>query len=114
MVNNWRREVMAGAIRVHETGGPEVLRFEQVDVGAPAPGQVRLRQTAIGLNYIDVYYRTGLYPAPGLPFIPGMEGAAVVDAVGDGVTDFAVGQRVAYAAPPLGAYAEYRLMPADR
>ena len=66
---------MAGMIRVHGTGGPEVLRFEQVDVGEPGPGQVRLRQTAVGLNFIDVYFRTGLYPAPALPFTPGMEGA---------------------------------------
>ncbi len=105
---------MAGAIRIHETGGPEVLRFEQVEVGAPGPGQVRLRQTAVGLNYIDIYYRTGLYPPPSLPFIPGMEAAGVVEAVGPEVSDLAVGQRVAYAAGPLGAYAEVRLMPADR
>jgi NADPH2:quinone reductase len=65
---------MAGAIRVHEVGGPEVMRYEQVEVGAPGPGQVRLRQTAIGLNFIDVYFRTGLYPVPGLPFTPGLEG----------------------------------------
>ncbi len=105
---------MAGAIRIHETGGPEVLHFEQVEVGAPGPGQVRLRQTAVGLNYIDIYYRTGLYPPPSLPFIPGMEAAGVVEAVGPEVSDLAVGQRVAYAAGPLGAYAEVRLMPADR
>ncbi len=105
---------MAGAIQIHETGGADVLRYETHDVGDPGPGEVRLKQTAIGLNFIDVYFRTGTYPPPGLPFIPGLEGAAVVEAVGDGVTDLAVGDRVAYAAPPLGAYAEERLMPADR
>ena len=82
---------MAGVVRVHEVGGPEVLRFEQVEVGAPGPGQARLRQTAVGLNFIDVYFRTGLYPAPSLPFTPGLEGAGVVEAVGEGVTEVAVG-----------------------
>lgn len=105
---------MAGAVRVHEVGGPEVLRFEQVEVGEPGPGQVRLRQTAVGLNFIDVYFRTGLYPAPSLPFTPGLEGAGVVEATGEGVTEIEVGDRVAYAAPPIGAYAETRLMQADR
>jgi NADPH2:quinone reductase len=105
---------MAGVIRVHEVGGPEVMRYEQVEVGAPGPGQARIRQTAVGLNFIDVYFRTGLYPAPALPFTPGLEGAGVVEAVGEGVTDLAVGQRVAYAAPPIGAYAEVRLHQADR
>jgi NADPH2:quinone reductase len=99
---------------VHETGGPEQLKFEEVEVGAPGPGQVRLRQTAVGLNFIDVYFRTGLYPAPSTPFTPGLEGAGVVEAVGEGVSEVTVGQRVAYAAPPLGAYAEQRLMAADR
>jgi NADPH2:quinone reductase len=101
-------------VRVHEVGGPEVLRFEQVEVGEPGPGQARLRQTGVGLNFIDVYFRTGLYPAPGLPFTPGLEGAGVVEAIGEGVTEVAVGDRVAYAAPPIGAYAEARLMQADR
>jgi NADPH2:quinone reductase len=105
---------MAGAIRIHETGGAEVLRYEEVEVGAPGPGQVRLRQTAIGLNYIDVYFRSGLYPPPGLPFTPGLEAAGVVEAVGDGVLDLKAGDRVAYASPPLGAYAAERLMPADK
>jgi NADPH:quinone reductase len=105
---------MVGMVRVHEVGGPEVLRFEQVEVGEPGPGQARLRQTAVGLNFIDVYFRTGLYPAPGLPFTPGLEGAGVVEAIGEGVTEVAVGDRVAYAAPPIGAYAEARLMQADR
>jgi NADPH2:quinone reductase len=105
---------MPGVIRVHETGGPEQLKFEEVEVGAPGPVQVRLRQTAVGLNFIDVYFRTGLYPAPSTPFTPGLEGAGVVEAVGEGVSEVTVGQRVAYAAPPLGAYAEQRLMAADR
>jgi NADPH2:quinone reductase len=105
---------MAGAVRVHEAGGPEVLRFEQIEVGEPGPGQALLRQTTIGLNYIDVYFRTGLYPPPAVPFIPGLEGAGVVEAVGEGVSEVRVGQRVAYAAPPIGAYAERRLMAADR
>lgn len=105
---------MVGAILIHETGGANVLSFEEIEVGAPGPGEVRLRQTAIGLNYIDVYFRTGLYPAPGLPFTPGLEAAGVVEAVGDGVRDVTAGDRVAYAAPPLGAYAAERLMPADK
>ncbi len=104
---------MTGVVRVHQTGGPEVLKFEQVEVGAPGPGQALIRQTAVGLNYIDVYFRSGLYPAPSLPFVAGQEGAGVVEAVGDGVSEVRVGQRVAYAGP-LGAYAERRLIPADR
>jgi len=104
---------MPHAIRIHETGGPEVLRWETVDVGDPGPGQIRLRQTAVGLNYIDTYHRSGLYPIE-LPCTLGMEAAAVVEAIGPGVDGLSVGDRVAYAAPPLGAYAEARLMPADR
>src|SRR5918995_1444520 len=105
---------MAGVVRVHETGGPEVLRFEQVEIGSPGPGQALIRQTAVGLNFIAVYFRSGLYPPPSLPFTPGLEGAGVVEAVGEGVTEVEVGQRVAYAGPPIGAYAERRLMAADR
>jgi NADPH2:quinone reductase len=105
---------MVGMVRVHEVGGPEVLRFEQVEVGEPGPGQVRLRQTAVGLNFIDVYFRTGLYPQPSLPFTPGLEAAGMVEAIGEGVAEVGVGDRVAYAAPPIGAYAEARLMQADR
>jgi len=105
--------VKTHAIRIHQPGGPEVMVWEEVEVGAPGPGQVLLRHSAVGLNFIDVYHRTGLYPAP-LPFTPGLEGAGVVEAVGDGVTEFRPGDRVAYANPPLGAYAEARLMPADR
>ena len=104
---------MTGVVRVHKVGGPEVLRFEDIEVGPPGPGQARIRQTAVGLNYIDVYFRSGLYPAPSLPFIAGQEGAGVVEAVGDGVSEIRVGQRVAYAGL-LGAYAERRLIPADR
>lgn len=101
------------AIRIHKTGGPEVLTWEAVEVAAPGPGQVRLTQTAIGLNFIDVYHRSGLYPVQ-LPSGIGMEAAAVVDAVGPDVTELKPGDRVAYASGPLGAYAEARLMPADR
>lgn len=104
---------MTKAIRVHEYGDPEVLTWEEVEVGDPGPGQVRVKQTAIGLNFIDVYGRTGLYPQDELPFIPGMEGAGVVTAVGEGVRDLKVGRRVAYAGP-IGAYAEERLIAADR
>ena len=105
---------MVKAIRIHRTGGPDAMRWEDVEVGAPGPGEVRIRHEAVGLNYIDVYFRTGLYPAPSLPFSPGMEGAGVVEAVGEGVDALAVGDRIAYAAPPVGSYAEQRLMPADK
>jgi NADPH:quinone reductase len=104
---------MAHAIRVHKVGGPEALQYEEVDVGAPGQGQVKIRQHAIGLNYIDVYLRTGLYPQPSHPFIPGMEGAGEVMAVGAGVTDLKAGDRVAYAGP-AGGYATERLIAADR
>ena len=77
---------MPRAIRIHETGGPEVMRWEDVEVGAPGPGEIRIRHEAVGLNYIDVYFRTGLYPAPSLPFSPGMEGAGVVEAIGEAST----------------------------
>jgi NADPH2:quinone reductase len=99
---------------MHSFGGPEVLVWEQYDPVAPGPGEVLLRQEAVGLNFIDVYHRTGLYPLPALPAIPGVEGAGVVEAVGAGVTDLAVGDRVAYAGMPPGAYAELRLIPAHR
>ena len=105
---------MPKAIRIHEHGGPEVLRWEEVEVGEPGPGQLRVRHGAVGLNYIDVYHRTGLYPLPSLPWTLGMEGAGQVEAVGDGVTEFKPGDRIAYASPPVGAYAEVRLIPADR
>lgn len=105
---------MSKAIRIHETGGPEVLRWEDVEVGSPAAGQVRLRQTAVGLNFIDTYHRSGLYPLDGLPSGIGMEGAGVVEQLGDGVGDLQVGDRVAYAGGPIGSYAEERLFPAER
>ena len=105
---------MPKAIRIHETGGPDAMQWEDVEIGTPGPGEIRIRHEAVGLNYIDVYFRTGLYPAPSLPFSPGMEGAGVVDAVGEGVGSLAVGDRIAYAAPPVGAYAEERLMPAEK
>ena len=103
---------MVHAIRVHQAGGPEVLQWEEVDVGKPATGQVRVRQTAVGLNYIDVYHRTGLYPQP-LPFTPGTEAAGEIEAVGEGVMGLTAGDRVAYAGP-IGSYAEARLIDADR
>lgn len=105
---------MSHAVRIHEHGGPEVLRYEEVDVGEPGPDEVRLRQTAVGLNYIDVYHRTGLYPVPQLPSGIGLEAAGEVEAVGANVSDLRQGDRVAYASPPLGAYADSRLIPADR
>ncbi|HWB46573.1 MAG TPA: quinone oxidoreductase [Hyphomicrobiaceae bacterium] len=103
---------MAHAIRIHKNGGPEVLQWDSVDVPAPGPGQVRLKQHACGVNFIDVYQRSGLYKLP-LPFVAGSEGAGEVTAVGPGVTDFKVGDRGAYAGA-LGGYAEERVMPADR
>jgi NADPH:quinone reductase len=104
---------MPKAIRIHENGGPEVMRFEEVEIGRPGPGEVLLSQAAVGLNYIDVYHRNGLYPVE-LPSALGMEGAGRVEEVGEGVTELAPGDRVAYASGPLGAYAEQRLMPAAR
>ena len=101
------------AIRFHETGGPEVLRWEKVKLAAPGAGEVTLRNTACGLNFIDTYHRSGLYPVS-LPSGLGLEGAAVVAALGDGVTQFKTGDRVAYCAAPLGAYAEWRNYPADK
>jgi NADPH2:quinone reductase len=103
---------MPNAIRVHEVGGPEVLRWEEVEVGEPGAGQVRIKQAAAGLNFIDVYHRTGLYAQP-LPFTPGVEGAGTVEAVGDGVDGLKPGDRVAYAGP-IGGYADDRLIDADR
>ncbi len=104
---------MTGAIVVEATGGPEVLVWGQVEVPPPGPGEVRIRHTAIGLNFIDVYHRTGLYPAA-LPFTPGLDGVGVVEELGDGVENLSTGDRVAYPAGPLGAYAASRLMPATR
>ncbi|HEX8612651.1 MAG TPA: quinone oxidoreductase [Telluria sp.] len=101
---------MAKAIRMNRTGGPEVMEYVDVEVGEPGPGEARVRHAACGINYIDVYFRTGLYPQP-LPAGLGMEGAGVVEAVGEGVTEVAVGDRVAYAGRPNGAYSEVRNMP---
>jgi NADPH2:quinone reductase len=102
---------MTHAIRFHTTGGPEVLRWEEVVVGEPGRGAARVRHTAIGLNFIDTYHRSGLYPLP-LPSDLGMEAAGVVEKVGEGVTEVEVGQRVAYAGGPVGACSEVRLIPA--
>ena len=102
---------MTHAVRIHHTGGPDVLRWEVVDLAPPGPGEVRVRHAAIGVNFIDTYYRTGLY-ATKLPTTLGSEAAGVVDGIGEGVTGFAKGERVAYATGPLGAYAEARNIPA--
>ncbi len=104
---------MPHAIRVYAFGGPEVLKWEEVQVGEPGPGQAKIRQHAAGVNYIDVYHRTGLYPQASMPFIPGSEGAGEVVAIGPGVTDVAVGDRVAYAGA-IGGYSQERLIAADR
>lgn len=104
---------MSHAIRVHATGGPEVLAWEQVPTPEPGPGQVLIHHAAIGVNFIDLYFRSGLYKTP-MPMTPGMEASGTVLRVGTGVTDFAEGDRVAYVSMPLGAYAEKRVMPADR
>jgi NADPH2:quinone reductase len=103
---------MTKAIRVHQPGGPEQMRWEEVEIGDPGPGQVRLRQTGIGLNFLDVYHRTGLYPQPS-PFTPGVEGAGIIESIGPGVEGLKEGDRVAYAGP-IGGYAEKRLIAADR
>lgn len=105
---------MNHAIRIHENGGPEKMLWEEVPVPAPKPGEALIRHQAVGLNYIDVYFRTGLYKAPSMPATIGMEAAGVVEAVGEGVTEVAVGDRVAYATGPIGAYAEQRTLKADR
>ncbi len=104
---------MNHAIRVHEYGGPEVLKWEEVEVPAPGPGQAKIRHEFVGLNFIDVYHRTGLYKQPSFPFVPGTEGAGKVLEVGPGVTNVAPGDRVAYASV-IGAYSEERLIPAER
>ena len=104
---------MPCAIRIHQTGGPEVLSWESVELAAPGAGEATVRHAAVGLNFIDTYHRSGLYPLP-LPSGIGLEGAGVVEAVGAGVTEVAVGDRVAYAGGPIGAYAETRNIPAHR
>ncbi|GAA5169471.1 NADPH:quinone reductase [Modicisalibacter zincidurans] len=105
---------MAKRIQFSRTGGPEVLEYVDSEPGEPAAGEVRVKNHAVGLNFIDIYFRTGLYPAPGLPSGLGTEGAGVVDAVGEGVAHLKPGDRVAYAQGPLGAYAELHVLPADK
>ena len=102
------------AIRIHEHGGPSVLRWEEIELPAPAPGEVRVRHTSVGLNFIDVYHRTGLYPVGALPSGLGLEGAGIVEAVGEDVSEVKPGDRVAYVGGPLGAYAAARNIPAAR
>ena len=105
---------MTKIVRIHKTGGPEVMELENAEIPAPGAGEVAIRHDAIGLNFIDTYFRSGLYPAPnGLPLTPGNEGAGTVIAVGDGVTELTVGDRVAYAGP-IGAYASERVITAER
>lgn len=105
---------MVKAIVIRQTGGPDVMSYEDVEVGEPGPGEVRIRHTAIGVNFIDTYYRKGLYPAPGgLPFIPGAEAVGIVDKAGEGVVQFRPGDRVAYAAS-VGAYCEARVISAQK
>ena len=105
---------MPKAIRIHQHGGPEVLKWEEIDPGQPGSGEALVRHEAVGLNYIDVYHRSGLYPLPALPATPGLEAAGVVAAIGPAVGEVAVGDRVAYAGIPPGAYAEMRRIPAHR
>ena len=105
---------MTHAIKMYRNGGPDVLQWEEFEPGMPKAGDVLIRHEAVGLNFIDVYHRTGLYPLPQLPAIPGMEGAGVVEVVGDGVQDVRVGDHVAYAGVPPGAYAQKRIIPAHR
>jgi len=105
---------MSKAIRIYKNGGPEVLKWEDVDPGQPSSGEARIRHHAVGLNFIDVYHRTGLYPLPSLPAIPGMEGSGIVEDIGKDVKNVQVGDRVAYAGMPTGAYAQVRCMPAHR
>lgn len=105
---------MTKAIRVYETGGPEEMRWEDVDPGKPESGEALVRHEAVGLNFIDVYHRTGVYPLPSLPATLGMEGSGIVEEISEGVTEVAVGDRVAYAGIPPGAYAQVRRIPAHR
>jgi len=104
---------MVHAIRIHKTGGPDVLTWEEVEIGKPGPGEARIRQTAVGLNFIDTYNRGGIYPVP-LPTVLGNEAAGVIEELGPGVSDLKVGDRVAYGNAPIGSYAEARLIPAGR
>jgi NADPH:quinone reductase len=104
---------MPKAIRVYEYGGPEVMRFEDVPLAEPGPGQIRVRQAAIGVNFIDIYFRTGAYKSPHMPYTPGKEGAGTVTALGEGVTQFKAGDRVAYGSVADGCYAEEPVIPAS-
>lgn len=103
---------MVAAVRVHKVGGPEVLTFEDIDIPAPGQGQVKIKQHACGVNFIDTYFRSGLYAPPSLPSGLGNEGAGVIEALGEGVEQWQVGDRVAYATGPLGAYGEHHVLPA--
>uniref|UniRef100_A0A7N2KV70 Enoyl reductase (ER) domain-containing protein n=1 Tax=Quercus lobata TaxID=97700 RepID=A0A7N2KV70_QUELO len=105
---------MVKAIRVHELGGPEVLKWEDVELGEPKEGEIRVKNKAVGLNFIDVYFRKGVYKTPTLPYTPGMEAVGVVTAVGPGLTGRQVGDLVAYAGGPMGAYAEEQILPANK
>jgi NADPH2:quinone reductase len=105
---------MTGAIIINRYGGPEVLQWKEIPISAPGPGEVLVRQTAVGLNFVDIYHRRGLYPLPSLPAVLGSEAAGRVEAVGPGVTEIAAGDRVAYAGGPIGAYCEARVLPAHR
>lgn len=104
---------MVKAMRVHQPGGPEVLSWDDVEVGAPGPGEVRVSNRFVGVNFLDTYHRSGFYKLP-LPFSPGVEGAGVVEAVGEGVSDLRPGDRVAYGTAPVGAYAQARLLPSEK
>lgn len=104
---------MARAILVHEPGGPNAMMPSDVQIGKPGPGEVHLRQTAIGVNFIDTYHRSGLYPVPGLPFTPGMEAVGEIEDIGEGVEGFKEGDRVCYGNGPIGAYASERIMPVN-
>ncbi|MDY8109713.1 quinone oxidoreductase [Fulvimarina sp. 2208YS6-2-32] len=104
---------MTKAMRIHETGAPDVMKWEDVELAEPGPGEIRVRQTAVGVNFIDAYFRDGTYPAPSLPFTPGKEGAGIVETVGEGVSDVRQGDRVAYASAE-GSYAEHLIIAADK
>jgi NADPH2:quinone reductase len=105
---------MSLAMQFIKTGDPDVLTITDMELGVPAPGEVRLRQTAIGVNYVDVYHRTGIYPLPQYPAVPGVEAVGVIDAIGTGVSGLSIGDRVAYACLPAGSYVQSRVLPADR
>jgi NADPH:quinone reductase len=105
---------MSKAVRIYKTGGPEVLTFEDVEIARPAQGEVLVRQTAVGINFIDIYHRTGLYPFAAYPAGLGLEAAGIIEEIGEGVSQFKAGDRVAYCGGATGAYAERRVMPATQ